>query len=111
MEMIIKNNVRSFIKELPEETVKVSDTESIKVDNQKVILTEMEGVLYVGFTANVHKRIFEISEDKTRMSVKGESEAYGDYVSMPLSSTLGEIVEAINKIVDDISVKLFGEAE
>ena len=110
MKLCIKDTVRNLINELPEESVKVSDTEVVKVDNQKAIITEFEGEIAVGYTVDVRKRVFNVSEDKTSMTVTEDCDGYGEYKCIPKDSTLEDIVKTINEIVDGISAKLFGEA-
>lgn len=109
MELSIQDTEKRLIKELPEK-VDVSASESIRVTDQKAVITEWEDGIAVGYRANILRRVFEMT-DANSLKVTEKCKLLGEFKKIPKESTLNDIVETINGIVDLISSQMFGEAE
>ena len=107
MELIIQDTEKSLIKRLPE-TVKISEFETVRTGNQKAIITEYEGKIAIGYSADVARRVITVTSEKS-LSVTESRETVGEYEYIPEASTLHDIVNTINGLVDLISSKLFGK--
>ncbi len=110
MELIMKDMEKRLYKELPER-VDISESETIIVKNQTAILAEWDGKFSVGYKADTIRRVVEEHNNGNSLKVTQTFESFGEYKYIPKESTLGDIVETINELVDIVSSQMLGEAE
>lgn len=108
MELFIQDTGQRLIKMLPER-VKLSENETANVAYQKAIITELGDGIAVGYKANIHRRTMIVQDDGI-IRVEGDAKNLGEYVVIPKDSTLDDIVDTINGLVDIISSQMLSKA-
>lgn len=102
-DVFIKNGSESLIKAFPN-IITADSGNRVKLDSQRVILTNHEDKLAVGVTVEARVRLFTPTAEGFEVTEKRE--IFGEYEYVPCDSALGDIVGTINKLGDIITNKI-----
>lgn len=99
-EVEIRNDQDLLTKQFPESVITKSGNKA-RLDTQRVIITDRSDKIAVGVTVSATVRHF--CETEKGFSMTEESQTFGEYEFVPSESTLKDIVNTINKLVDNIT--------
>lgn len=106
MELVIKKASERLVKMLPEK-ISISDTESIIVRGQRVVLTEIGEEIAIGYAVEATKRTIEKKEEA--ISVKDIAVPIGEFVCISKNSSFGDVIDVANSLVDKVYSNLVGK--
>lgn len=106
MELVIKNASERFVKMLPEK-ISISETESIVVRGQRVVLTDFGEEIAIGYAVEATKRTIEKKEKA--ISVREIAVPMGEFICISKNSSFGEIIDVANSLADKVYSHLVGK--
>lgn len=99
MKLVVKNDEKELVAGLPNEEVTLGDNKVAMLKDQTVIINDLEDEIVVGFKAVV----------MYRSGSKMSAEQFGDLKSIPKNSTIKDIIDAINEVVEGVRTFAFGK--
>lgn len=106
MELVIKNASERLVKMLPEK-ISISETESIVVRGQRVVLTDFGEEIAIGYAVEATKRTIEKKEKA--ISVHEIAVPMSEFICISKNSSFGEFIDVANSLVDKIYSQLVGK--